>query len=411
MLKSGVKIPVCVFCIFILTKCIDPYYPELGKYQSLLVVEGLMTDSDTPVVVKLARTFQSVDSVPEKVSGATLYVTDENDNRTDLYYSGNGIYKSDSSAGFIGQTGKTYTLHIMTDDGNKYLSEPYAMLPAPEIDSVFYSREEMLDNTTGNNLAGISIRLNSEKNWDDEGFLRWEYEETWKFKLPSPQKFVYVSDSEIIELSDIREYCWKTNKSSEILINSILPGINSVQNEPLLFIPPVLSDRLTIQYSIIVRQYSISPKEYNFWNNLKQVNETGGDIFDTQPYPVISNIYNVDNPEEKVLGYFKVSSVKEKRIYIMPKDIRGLGIPEFKYPCTEYIVSPENYPPSHELGHWLTWDELNEMFMAAGGFIFVRPVYIGLTDGLSKLVYAPEECSDCTLSGSITPPDFWIDLQ
>jgi len=410
MLKTSVKIPVLLICIFILTTCIDPYYPELSKYQALLVVEGLITDANEPATVKLSRTFQSVDSIPKVISGADVYITDESNIRTNLYYTGEGIYKTFTSSGFSGQTGKTYTLHIETIEGEEYISESCTMLPVPGIDSVYYTKEEAIDNKTGENLNGIKICLDCDKNWEDDGFVRWEYEETWKFKLPSPEKFIYISEDEIYELSNVREYCWKTIKSSEIHVNSILPGINPLQNEPLLFIPPVLSDRLTIQYSINVRQYSISSKEYNFWNNLKQVNETGGNIFDTQPYPVISNIFNVHKPEEKVLGYFKVSAVKEKRIYIMPEELKNLDIQEYKYPCDEFIVSPDSYPPSGSMGSPPTWDEINQMFMAVGGFVFVRPVYTGQTKVLYKLVFATKECSDCAEIGSITQPDFWIDL-
>ena len=409
MLRSTVKIPVFFFFMFILSDCIDPYSPELGNYESLLVVEGLVTDSDSPPIVRLTRTFQSVDSLPGEVHDAIVYITDENNARTDLQYSGSGIYLSDLSSAFKGIAGKTYTLHITTADGRKYLSEPYTMLPAPGIDSVFYEREEILDEKTGVSQAGIRISLSSDKNADENGFLRWEYEETWKFRLPSLKYYEYISDTEIIELEDVREFCWKMGKSNEILINPGIPGVNYSQNVPLLFIAPEASDRLTVRYSIKVNQFSISSEEYEFWNNLRKINEAGGNIYDTQPYSVISNIYNVDDPDEKVLGYFKVSAVSEMRIYINPDELKDMELPGYKYGCNEFVVSPENYPPSHELGDWLTWDELYEMFMSARGLVFVRPVFIGQTEELSRLVFAPEECSDCALSGSIDPPDFWVD--
>jgi len=56
-----------------------------------------------------------------------------------------------------------------------------------------------------------------------------------------------------------------------------------IKKEPVNFIATDQSDRLLIQYSILVSQYSISKEEYDFWNNLKQVNESGGDIFAKQP--------------------------------------------------------------------------------------------------------------------------------
>lgn len=408
-MKSMLKIPVLMVCIIALTTCIDPYYPELGNYESLMVVDGLVTDKNIPSEVRLTKTFQTLDSVPEKISDAIVYVTDEAGNRANFYYSGDGVYKSRTSE-FSGQPGKTYTLHIETVDGKKYLSEPCVMFSVPGIDSVYYTRREKINSATGNEESGIEISLDSDETNGDNEFLRWEYEETWKFRMPFPQKYIFVSDSEIIELKNIKEHCWKTNKSNEILTNLILPDHNSIKNEALCFIPPAESDRLTIQYSILVKQFSISSREYTFWNNLKQVNETGGNIFDTQPYPVISNIYNIGDPDEKVLGYFKVSAVKEKRIFITANDIKGLNLPSYKYSCQEFVVSPENYPAVDHQGTLMTWDQLYEMFMAAVGFTFIRPIYAGQPGILYKLVFASKECSDCGLTGDITRPDFWIDL-
>ena len=178
---------------------------------------------------------------------------------------------------------------------------------------------------------------------------------------------------------------------------------------PVTFIRPDQSDRLTIQYSILVRQMSVIKKEFDFWSNLKQVNEIRGSIYDTQPYSVISNIYNVDNPGERVLGYFSVSAVKEKRIYILPKDMDGMGLPQFIYDCQEYECSPSDYMKNPATGKQYTFDEIYDMFMAAGGLIFVSPIYTGQNQ-LYKLVFVPVQCSDCSLTGSVSKPDFWTDL-
>jgi hypothetical protein len=410
MLKLIAKILVFFFWILILTTCIDPYYPELGKYQSLLVVEGIVTDADTPVNVRLSRTFQSADSIPQKISDALVFITDEDDNRTDLHYAGDGNYKTIESSGYKGQAGKIYTLHVKTSDGREYLSEPCVMLPVPAIDSVYFDRVEEVYNNNNSTSKGIMIFLDTDETTEDECYLRWEFEETWKFKLPYPKRYEYINDSVIIKLNDTKEYCWKTNLSGEILINQVLPGQGSIKKVPLCFISPEISDRLTVQYSIIVKQYSISTEEYNYWENLKKVNETTGDIFDTQPYSVISNIHNTSDPADKVLGYFMVSSVREKRIYITSNELLGLELPGYNYSCTEHIVDPYTYWMPGSQGKPPTWDEINEMFMSVGGFTFVRPMYVGETDELDKLVFATLECSDCSKTGIITQPDFWIDL-
>jgi hypothetical protein len=410
MLKYILRIPVYFFCLIAFNTCTDPYTPHMGKYKSVLVVEGLITDEKIPYEVTLSRTFQSIDSVTAKVSDAVVFITDESGNATNLNYSGEGTYKTDSSL-FRGEAGKTYTLHIQTSNGNKYESEPCLMAPVTDINSVYYAKEENISSTSGKTLTGIEIYLDSKDNSGDNRYFRWKYEETWKFKLPSPKRYNYVSDTEIIPLTDIREYCWKSSKSAEILIGSILQGqADFIQKEPVLFIQSDLSDRLTIRYSILVKQMSISGKEYDFWNNLKQVNEAGGTIFDSQPYSVISNIYNVDDQDETVLGYFSVSAVKEKRIYINPGDLIVMNMPHYNYDCEEFVVSPSDYnstlPPGAKP---MNFDDVYNMFVSAGNIVFVGPIY-NAQNKLYKLVFATTKCSDCGLSGEVDKPDFWADL-
>jgi hypothetical protein len=402
MLKVIMKFQFFFFCIIAFGTCIDPYYPHLDKYQSVLVVEGLVTDEKVPYKVRLSRTFQSIDSMPEIINDAIIYIADETGNMTSFEYSDNGIYKTDS-AFFYGEPGKTYTLHIETRDGNKYQSQPCVMLPASNIDSVYLSREEEIDNIQGKFRTGIMIYLDIEENNEDGKYFRWEYEETWKFRSPYPKRFDYINGS-LIKLDSFREYCWKSNKSGEILILSVLPGQEySSKNVPITFIPSDESDRLTVRYSILIKQYSISQKEFDFWYNLKQVSERGGNIFDTQPFPVISNIFNTDNPEEIVLGYFEVSSVKERRIFIIPEDLKELDLPRFNYSCLKFVVSPSDYNPP------MSFDEIYQGFMAHGGIVFVETIY-DKESKESKLVFVQKECSDCSIVGTITKPEFWDDL-
>lgn len=408
MVKIIWKILAFSFCIPVLTTCIDPYYPEIGGYNSLLVVEGMVADGGEQAHIRLTRTFQSIDSVPDNVEDAKVYITDENETKTNLYSSGMGNYTA--SQGFKGESGKVYTLHIETAEGKKYVSDPCVMHPVPEIDSVYFDRYEGIDEAGGKISNGIMIYIDTDEIDDEQTALRWEYEETWKFKLPSPILYDYISEEEIPEHSNVREYCWKNSHSGNILTGILLPGQQSLRKIPLNFINPERSDRLTVQYSILVKQYSISPREYNFWESMRQVSEGSGGIYDTQPYAVAGNIHNVDDPSDKVLGYFTVSSVREKRIFITAGDLKNMNFPEYQYPCTEHIVCPETYMTPGSFGEPPTWDEINGMFMQTGDFFFVRPIYVGQSKTLYRLVFAPKVCADCQDNDISVQPDFWIDL-
>ena len=411
MLKSLIKAFALLIVVLAAYTCIDPYYPKLDDYESILVVEGLITDENTPYEVRLSRSFRNEDSIPEKINDAEIFVSDETGNKSYLGNYGNGIYRTDP-AGFTGETGKTYTLHINTADGKEYKSEPVVMLPVPGIEKLYYEKDEEYSNSQSESNEGIRIFVDTEQGTGDIDYVRWEYEETWKFRLSDYKRYTYINDSVILPINVVKEYCWRTIKSSAILIGSVLPGQTyQIKKAPVCFIPSGISDRLTIQYSVLVRQYSVSREAYEFWDNLKQVNETGGTIFDKQPYAVISNIKNINDPEEKVLGYFQVSAVQQVRKYITPGDVFELDLPYFQYDCKRYEVAPEDYPPPSPTLPLMTWDELYDMFIRTGKFTFVEPLFDDATRKLSKLVFTENICSDCSLTGISEKPGWWVDLN
>ena len=164
------------------------------------------------------------------------------------------------------------------------------------------------------------------------------------------------------------------------------------------------------EYSILVKQYCISKDEYDFWDNLKQVNESGSDIFAKQPFPVISNIHNINNPKERVLGFFQVSAVKQKRMFIPFSAIIRLHLPFFHSDMCERIEkSPAEY--STPFGPPVTFDDLYSLFCITSDYSFIEPMYDPETFILDKLVFAKPECANCELTGTSAKPEFWLDLN
>jgi hypothetical protein len=288
------------------------------------------------------------------------------------------------------------------------------MESVPEIDSIYFEKEEELADNATQSHEGIRIYLDS-KGGDNNQYYRWAFDETWKFKVPYPKMFDFnMTDSSITRVGTIKDYCWKNRKSDDILIYSNYSGQSvPIKKEPVFFIASDQSNRLLIQYSILVKQYSISKKEYDFWNNLKQVNESGGDIFAKQPFTVIGNIKNLNNPKEKVLGYFQVSAVKQKRKFITFRDISSLKLPVFKYSCDLFVKGPEDYP-SKPGAPPPTWDDIYSMFCITSDYEFIEPQYSGGIIGktnISKMEFTEPECANCELTGTRNKPDFWVDLN
>jgi hypothetical protein len=356
----------------------------------MLVVEGLVTNDSTPYIIKLSLSKQSASSVTRAVSDATVSISDETGNITTLNETESGIYRTDSLL-FKGEIGKTYQLHIKTSNGNEYVSDSCQMLPVPEIDTIYYEKDEKFLHNETVAREGLSIYLGLKPGEGKDYFLRWDYDETWKFKVPDPALFDYINDTIIIPIppNEYHELCYKSNKSSDILTGEVSTGIiSSLKGIPIQFIAPEESDRLTIRYSIQVDQYSISQKEFSFWNDLKEVDEPNGGIFGSQPFSVLSNVKNINNPTEPVLGYFQVSAVTRKRIYIDFNNTLQFDLPFYHYNCMT-IHTP--------------------IFMYTSGYDFVEPVYDLNTGKLSSLIFTSTECADCRVTGTETKPDFWTD--
>lgn len=404
-MKLPVRISIVIFALILYT-CIDPYTPTLSGYTSLLVVDGLITDSDNSNAIKLSRTFQDNNTGPQMISDAAVYITDDTENSYYLLNKGNGIYQTDSLE-FRGKPGRTYVLHIQTA-GEEYKSDPCIMQSVPEIDSIYFEKDQQLFSNGTQEEDGIMIYLDSGESKENL-YYRWTFEENWKFKVPYPKIYDYIKtpgqpNSPVFRpVKEVKEFCWKSSRSGEVLIRSINEGKGGkLLKQPVSFIPTRQTDRLLIQYSILVKQYSVSKQEYNFWNNLKQVNNSGSDIFARQPYSVISNIHNVKNPNERVLGYFQVSAVSQKRKYILFRDVALMGLHFYSYPCKTEAYSPSDFgigPPPK------TWDDVIWYMTTMGSnYTFTEP-------SQGKLVFTTPECANCELTGTSSKPAFWVDLK
>jgi hypothetical protein len=406
--------------------CIDPYIPSLKNYNSLLVVEGLITDENNSNIIKLCRTTDEEAAVPEMVSDADVYITDGDGVKTSLRNCMNGYYKTDSTT-FKGAVGQKYTLHIFTNDGKEYESEECTMLPVAGIDKLFYEKGEEIIGTEGESFTGLKILLSPAQVPAAGQYLRWTFEEVWKSDIPFPPQnlFEYINDTSYFfkAIPNINTFCWKMDLSKEIIISSIAATGNYFpDNQEIHFIAPVKSDRLVKQYCITVKQYSISKEEYDYWNNLKIIGETGGDIFASLPYMVTSNIQNVNGTGEKVLGYFEVSAVNQKRMYITENELEQLSLPHYKTECNLIAKCPDDYP--QPINSWCcppppTWNGIYHLFTDNGDYEFIRPeVRPGVIlsgnvhkKDLVKLFFALKACTICEEPSLASMPDYWIDPE
>ena len=116
------KFRLILFLVFtVLTACVEEYWPEIEKYDNLLVVDGIMTNARGAIIVKLSRSASLDQSVFIPETEASLSITDNIGNQITLQEKDPGIYLSDSTTQPM--AGRSYQLNIQLANGESYESE------------------------------------------------------------------------------------------------------------------------------------------------------------------------------------------------------------------------------------------------------------------------------------------------
>ena len=108
--------------------------------------------------------------------------------------------------------------------------------------------------------------------------------------------------------------CWKTLNSTSIIIGSSESLSTDIIYLPFHFIENG-SEKLSILYSMKLKQYAVSHEKYLFLQKMKKNTEQTGSLFDPQPSQLSGNIHCLTDPNETVIGYVEISAGAN------PKDI------------------------------------------------------------------------------------------
>ena len=226
-------------------------------------------------------------------------------------------------------------------------------------------------------------------------------EETWKIGVYWRTVLEYIGNDMTKRTTDPRHTCWKYFKPTAINI-ATTDGLaaNVLSRHKLSFVTG-FDERFTRRYSLLVKQYAIGEEEYLFWKNLKESNEDLGNLFDKQPARVLSNITNVMDTDDIVLGYFSASGVREERVYVDNNDVTGtLSARPFCADLDTLFKSDFDSPGEYELR---LLDRIN-----TGRRIFYDFYYTERLDVVAGALLSVPRCADCTLKGGdLNKPDFW----
>lgn len=385
--------------------CTDPYTLQSESFEDVLVIEATITNELKKQEIKISRTFQLEENAPRIESNATVYLKDNIGNQYN-FFEENGKYISEYEFQAIPE--REYQLFVTTSNGEEYFSTVENLTTINEITSL----EATVKNKFGVN--GVDITVNSFDPSSTSKYYRFEYEETYKIIVPywAPDSLQIFGNAEFWDLNGNIEYaftqhprngesktCFKTDKSSNIILeNTTLNTEDRIKDYSIRFIS---QDNYSIanRYSIKVKQYVQSLASYTFYKNLRDLSSNNSVLSPSQPGFINGNIFNRQNQSKKVIGFFEVSSMSEKRIFFNYDDLfPGEPLPPYPYDCEISIYDrTKKKTPNETPADGLTYLVINTR---SGKIILYQR-----EDPIFKMV--PPECGDCRTIGSNIVPDFW----
>jgi hypothetical protein len=411
-MDPGLKILLLVMVIILTVRCVEEYRPSLDETDKLLVVNGSFILGEEQQTIFVSRSTSVYTPLFVPVENCNVYVSDDQNNMFQFVEDIPGKYITHILPGQL-EIGTKLKLTIETPDRQVYESGFEEIYDSPSIDSLYFAQETNTSDPMHKNENGIRMNLDVIADEESTGFYRWKLHETWEqhasqtriekelvgvqdtfgitWKWDSIDE-LYVRDKAIpypdfkyFTTPDTIHICYLDSEVEEYFFSSttdVLPG--SRKRVPLHFIPN--GPKISYRYSCLVNQYSLSENAYTYWQTkVTEIKESGG-LYYTQPSQNLSNIININDDQETVIGYFWVSAVKQKRVFYDGPYVGRPGCATEQFFLGEFF----EMDPDSAFGKFRRKDST------------YIPVYV--TDGNT----GTPACFDCRFSGgTLDPPDFW----
>lgn len=400
----------------VFVSCIEEYWPELdSEYQDLLVVDGKITNEAGPYIINLSRSSSLLDPIFNTIRGAIVTISDDEGNYEILSEQSFGNYTT-SVGGIQGVVGRKYKLTIAIEE-KTYESEYEELIAPVGIEALSFKEETKKISETDEIYAdGYQFYLTTETSPNKNNYYYWEIEETHEYHAPYPIEFIYNGTyndfGEPMPYDDpyALYYCWTTNNVNEIFTQTTEylsePKVNML---PLHFIQND-DEKLRIQYSVMAKQFMVTEKAYTFQKGLEDLNSDNGGLYSSQPYQIRGNLYNVDDPEEVVLGYFLTAGISTSEHVFTPAGIITQSDAEKWSRETCFVMAPNGFNQFPTYRQVIAESSANNWPLYLSNVWALNITMSGSYYAELLIVHDKFHCIDCRTNGGTTQkPNFWVD--
>jgi len=303
--------------------CIDQISFDTESGESQVVVEGAVHNGPGPYTVQLGVT-RSGENLPLPLSDAAIELIDSSDNRVAFNEIEPGTYQTVDES-FRGEPGETYHIEIELPDGRALSSEPEKMPLQSASGTVHLETGFVPEQTASGGTRDVPVVfVSADTDLPDTNaplFLKWTVEGLYAFReIQRSGPFAPRANT-----------CFVTeniNPQNITLFSGAQSGSGQIRNQS-------LTEERVVQHKFFIRYYfnvittSITERRYNYWQNVDEIINQSGTIFDVPPATVTGNIKSNNQSDMPVLGYFEAVVRDTSREFVTSSDF-SFFIPD---PC------------------------------------------------------------------------------
>lgn len=346
------RIYILVFSLINLTSCIDTYDFDFNQQNTVLVVEGFLTDNyQNPDTIKIQYSkFNDGNTFTSPISSVKAsIVSTESNKEISLIEQKTGGFLPPKD--FRINPSEKYFLRFTLPNGQQYESSSEQLSATPPILKAYdkFNPKSRLSNDGKKQYSSNDVFIDFKDIPNQKNFYLWRYTHLERIvhcttcytsqydlrtmgctiKLPSFNRtpyFDYQCSGECYAIIEGRN----VNVMSDVVSDGDLVAGRLIAKIPFYFLKGCLVE---------IEQMSISPQAYAFFKNLELQSQATGGLADTPAAAIVGNIKNTANQTDKVVGYFTVVSVQKKSHWVDRKEASG----DFEY-ILEHV--PFEEPPS-----------------------------------------------------------------
>lgn len=284
---------------------LDPFNFNVENSDIVYVVDGVFTSDQGPQQIFIGTAVTFGEKFNDPVLGASVRVFDDAGN-SEEYLELQGGYYQKQGTDVIGETGKRYHVEIELQDGTRIHSVAAVMPKKVKIDSSYFRFEKnFLETSTGQQFFQDVISIYADASFrnlenDESIYLRWSLEEVYEYIEVlccslCPVHTCFVPLTPIIQERTIFS---SDNYNAKTLQDVLIYSKGALDRQEFYH-----------RHFFNVYQHSMTKEAFDYWTKVQKLIDQNGTVFDTPPATIRGNLFNPDNEDELILGYFEVSQI------------------------------------------------------------------------------------------------------